>query len=286
MGSTTFQRHSFTICSPPYKALNCVWQTFFSDFVYEYFASGLQLPAGVVLNQTSRKFGFDYLLKNIALPTKDIYERRMIDKIDNVIRQMRCENYFLEHGKRNSKKLIWIKIEESPAIGQWYEAIRRWSYVKDGIYTISKSQWQIPKFFLQQLKENYITTDLSFSCFLTQQETSMKPLPTQKQTTEKWRDKNLKFKRQEIIAMRCRLINPANSESDKVSKVFSDDIGLNIRHLTKSKQVENFTESNWMTLLDQGQQQILYYNLCIISLISTHLYLTTYKTKSSSRLIF
>ena len=72
-------------------------------FVYEYFAPGLQLSAGVWVNQTSRKFRFDYFLKDIVLPTRDIYKKRMIDKIDNVIRQMRCENYFFEHGKRKKK---------------------------------------------------------------------------------------------------------------------------------------------------------------------------------------
>ena len=89
---------------------------------------------------------------------------------------------------------------------------------------------------------------------------------------------------EETIAKRCRLINPANSESRKISKVFSDDIDADIRHLTKSKQVEDFTESNWMALLD-GQQQILYSNVCMVTFIFTHLYLTTYKTKPTARLI-
>ena len=84
-----------------------------SAFVYEYFAPGLQLLAGIWLNQTSRKFRFDYLLKNIALPTKDIYKRRIIDKTDNVMREMRCENYFFEHGKRNYKKWIWLKSKKT-----------------------------------------------------------------------------------------------------------------------------------------------------------------------------
>ena len=48
-------------------------------------------------------------------------------------------------------------------------------------------------------------------------------------------------------------MNPADSESGRVSKVFSDDINANTGYLTKSKQVNDFTESNRMALLDQGQ---------------------------------
>ena len=75
----------------------------FVCFVYEYFPPGLQLLAGFWVNRISRKFRFYYCLKGISLPTRGIYRRRMIDKIDNVIRQMSCENHFFKYGKRNKK---------------------------------------------------------------------------------------------------------------------------------------------------------------------------------------
>ena len=66
-------------------------------------AFGLHFSAGIWVNRTQRKFRFDYFLKDIALLTRDIYKGKIMDKIDNSIKQIRCENYFFEHGKRKKK---------------------------------------------------------------------------------------------------------------------------------------------------------------------------------------
>ena len=41
-----------------------------------------------------RQFRFDYLLKNITIPSKDNYLRNMIEKVESVLKRIRLKAHF------------------------------------------------------------------------------------------------------------------------------------------------------------------------------------------------
>jgi hypothetical protein len=58
---------------------------------------------------------FNYSLKNIGLPSKDQYRRRLIEKVESVVQRMRpVESAFLFERKQtyNIREQVWFAIKK------------------------------------------------------------------------------------------------------------------------------------------------------------------------------
>ena len=58
---------------------------------------------------------FDYSLKNIGLPSKDAYRKRLIEKVEHVVSRMRWKAHFFLNGPNITDKHAYgLKSKKSP----------------------------------------------------------------------------------------------------------------------------------------------------------------------------
>ena len=58
---------------------------------------------------------FDYSLKNIGVPSQDVYRTRLIQKVENIVSRMRWKAYFFLNGSSGNQEYKYgLKSKKTP----------------------------------------------------------------------------------------------------------------------------------------------------------------------------
>ena len=60
-----------------------------------------------------RQFRFDYLLKNISIPSRDNYLRNLIEKVESVLKRMRWKAHFFLKGEKSQEKTNYFGLSSN-----------------------------------------------------------------------------------------------------------------------------------------------------------------------------